>query len=84
MLFNFALSVPALIQFNAVAGTGNTFWLLKIMLKTMVAYILYVMVVVVCFKVDIAISWTTEYIYAGMRLLLSAYYLKHKSWYKKI
>lgn len=84
MLCNYLLSVPALILFNAIAGTGNTFQSMKIMLKTMSAYILYVIIIVMYLKANIAISWTTEYIYAGSLLILSALFLKRKNWEKRI
>lgn len=84
MLLNFGLSVPALIVFNVVAATGNTFCSMKIMLKTMAAYMLYVVIVVFYAKAEIAISWTAEYIYSITLLIFSLIFLKHRNWSKKI
>lgn len=84
MLFSYLLSVPALILFNAVAGTGNTFESMKIMFITMVVYILYVVVIVMWLQMNVAISWTSEYVYASMLFTLSLLFLKKKKWKKTI
>lgn len=84
MLFSYILSVPALILFNTVAGTGNTFTSMRIMFITMIAYILYVMVMVMWLQFNVAISWTSEYVYSIMLFTLSYLFLKRNSWKKEI
>lgn len=84
MLGNFLLSVPGLILFNAVTGTGNTYQSMKIMLFTMLVYIIYVIVVIIHYKTDIAIGWTTEYLYSGTLFILSFLYLQGKNWNRNI
>ena len=76
MLLGYLLSAPGLVLFNAVSGTGNTSRSMKIMLITISIYVVYVVVMVMYLQVDVAIAWTSEYIYGGMLLLLSYLYLK--------
>lgn len=84
MLLGYLLSAPGLVLFNAVSGTGNTSRSMKIMLITISIYVVYVVVMVMYLQVDVAIAWTSEYIYGGMLLLLSCLYLKSGNWNKSI
>lgn len=84
MLFSYLLATPALILFNAVAGTGNTVASLKIMCLTLVAYIVFVVIVVMELKMNVAVSWTSEYVYALMLCTLSFLFLHRKNWKKNI
>lgn len=84
MLLGYLLSAPGLVLFNAVSGTGNTSRSMKIMLITISIYVVYVVVMVMHLQVDVAIAWTSEYIYGGMLLLLSYLYLKSGNWNKRI
>ncbi len=84
MLLGYLLSAPGLVLFNAVSGTGNTSRSMKIMLITISIYVVYVVVMVMYLQVDVAIAWTSEYIYGGMLLLLSYLYLKSGNWNKRI
>ena len=84
MLLGYLLSAPGLVLFNAVSGTGNTNRSMKIMLITISIYVVYVVVMVMYLQVDVAIAWTSEYIYGGMLLLLSYLYLKSGNWNKRI
>lgn len=76
MLAGYALAVPGLILFNAVAGTGKTRKSMKIMSTTMLFYATYVIILIYWKKVDVSIAWTSEYIYGGCLLILSYLYLK--------
>lgn len=84
MLLGYFLSAPGLVLFNAVSGTGNTNKSMCIMAITISTYIVYVVIMVMYLKVDVAIAWTSEYIYGGMLLLLSYLYLKTRNWEKRI
>lgn len=84
MLVGYFLSAPGLVLFNAVSGTGNTNQSMRIMLMTIAVYVVYVVIMVMYFKVDVAVTWTSEYIYGGMLLLLSYFYLKNRDWNKRI
>lgn len=84
MLVGYFLSAPGLVLFNAVSGTGNTDQSMRIMLMTIAVYVVYVVIMVMYFKVDVAVAWTSEYIYGGMLLLLSYFYLKNRDWNKRI
>lgn len=50
---------------------------MKIMVITMIAYILYVIIIVI-WLMNVAVSWTSEYIYAFMLFILSLLFLKKK------
>lgn len=84
MLLGYLLAVPALIFFNAVSGSGNTFTSMRIMFVTIFAYIVYVIVVVVWLKMNVAVSWTSEYVYSAMLLTLSLLFLRRNNWRKVI
>lgn len=84
MLLGYFLSAPGLVLFNAVSGTGNTNRSMRIMLITISFYVVYVVIMVMYLKVDVAVAWTSEYIYGGMLLLLSYLYLKRENWNKRI
>lgn len=84
MLLGYFLSAPGLVLFNAVSGTGNTNRSMRIMLITISVYVVYVVIMVMYLKVDVAVAWTSEYIYGGMLLLLSYLYLKRENWNKRI
>ena len=57
---------------------------MRIMLITISVYVVYVVIMVMYLKVDVAVAWTSEYIYGGMLLLLSYLYLKRENWNKRI
>lgn len=84
MLLGYFLSAPGLVLFNAVAGTGHTNRSMKIMLITIAVYVVYVVIMVMYLRVDVAIAWTSEYVYGGMLLLLSYLYLKKCDWGRRI
>lgn len=84
MLAGYFLSAPGLILFNAVSGTGNTNKSMMIMAVTMLVYAVYVVIAVVIFRVDVSVAWMSEYIYGGVLLLLSYFFLKTRNWNKQI
>lgn len=84
MIFSYLLSVPALILFNTVSATGNTFRSMKIMFTTMFVYMIYVIIIVVWLKMSVAVSWTSEYIYSATLFTLSLLFLSSKSNWKKV
>ncbi len=79
----YILTVPANIFFQAVSATGNTRTALGLELIALVVYICYVAYMILYLKVDVALCWTTEHVYASGILLLSYLYLKKGDWQKK-
>ena len=85
MLSAYLLTVPAIILFNTVSGTGNTRSALALEMTTLLIYILYTLYVVIYLQADVAVCWTTEHVYAIVMLLLACRYLKKADWqHKKI
>lgn len=80
---SYLLSVPGNVYFQAVSGTGNTRTALWLELLTLAIYIGYVSVLIFHFRVDVAVCWTTEHIYAGFILLFSYLYFKKGKWEDK-
>jgi putative MATE family efflux protein len=71
------------VVFNGVSGTGNTFVALKLELITLVFYCLYVYILGIRLKLPVHICFTSELIYFGLLLLLSALYMKKGNWKNK-
>lgn len=83
MLSSYLLTVPAVILFNTVSGTGNTKHALLLEMLTLALYVAYTFIVVFRFKADVAVCWTTEHIYALVLLILVTIYLKKANWRQK-
>lgn len=83
MLSSYLLTVPAVILFNTVSGTGNTKHALLLEMLTLALYTVYTFVIVFHFKADVAVCWTTEHIYALVLLILVTIYLKKANWRQK-
>lgn len=82
MLSSYLLAVPGFIFFFAVSGTGNTRSALAIEITSLIVYVAYTLIIVSWLKADIAICWTTEYVYDIM-ILLSFFYLWKGNWRNK-
>ena len=52
-------------------------------LITLLIYIVYVVVMIFYLRVDVAVCWTTEHIYALGIFLFSAAYMKRGKWNDK-
>lgn len=83
MLSVYLISVPANILFNAVSATGNTRTALWMEFITLGVYVLSVYVIVLHFKADIAVCWTTEHFYVASLTILSYWYMKSNKWKNK-
>lgn len=75
--------IPGNICFQAVSGTGNTRMAFLLELVTLLIYVAYVVVMIFYLKVDVALCWTTEHIYAIGILLFSGAYIKWGNWKDK-
>lgn len=83
MLSVYLISVPANVLFNTVSGTGNTRSALLMEFIALIIYTLYVIYVVIYLKANLAICWTTEYVYLVMMLTLAYFYLTKANWQNK-
>lgn len=79
----YIILIPGNIYFHAVSGTGNTRSALMLEFSTLIIYILYVVIMIFHFKVDVALCWTTEHIYGGFIFLFSWLYFKKGKWQNK-
>lgn len=83
MLAGNAVFVPAWIFFNAVSGTGNTKRTMQIEFISMIVYIIHVFLVIVYFKLPLAICWTADAVYSMAILILSYSYMHSYKWCNK-
>lgn len=79
----YLIMVPAHVYFQSVSGTGNTRSALALELCALVIYVVYITYVILYLRVDVAICWTTEHVYAIFVLLFSYLYIKKGNWQKK-
>lgn len=83
MLTIYITTLPGLILFNVVSGTGNTKLSTAMELLSGVIYFITIWFVVMSFKADIAWCWSCEHTYNIVLFLLAYYYLKRGKWYSK-
>ncbi len=70
----------AFIVFSGVSGTANTKTALGIEILTLVFYLAFLYWVVILKNVDIAVAWTSEYIYMLGLTIFSYWYLLKGNW----
>lgn len=83
MLSAYVVTVPAIILFNTVSGTGNTRSALFLESVALIVYTFYVLLVVLYLRANVAVCWTTEHVYALVMLVLAIRYLKKADWQQK-
>jgi putative MATE family efflux protein len=71
------------VVFNGVSGTGNTLAALRFEAVTLVFYCLYVYIIGMRLKMPVHICFTSEVVYFGGLLLMSALYMRKGSWKNK-
>ncbi len=76
----YIINVGAYTLFNAVSGTGSTKTAFKLELVALGVYVAYCTLVVGILKLDVAVCWTAEYVYAGVLFICSYTYLKTGRW----
>jgi putative MATE family efflux protein len=70
----------SMILSKVIIGAGKTIQAFYLELLTVVIYFVYIYVVIERMKSSLLISWTSEFIYFGFMLILSALYLKYGKW----
>ena len=80
MATSYSLNIGGQVLFLAVSGTGNTDTAFKLELIALAVYTIYCTIIVELLRLDIAICWTAEFVYAGMLLLLGGIYMHSGCW----
>lgn len=80
MASSYFITIGGQVLFLAVSGTGSTrtaFWLEMVAL---VVYMIYCWFIISYLRLDVAICWTAEHVYAAMLLICSGIYLHSGRW----
>lgn len=83
MVSSYIVSIPAFIWFNVVSGTGNTRSALLMESAALAIYMFYVYVIVWDLRLDVAIAWTAEHVYAAVLFLITYNYMRRAAWQKR-
>ena len=84
MCSSYIFTVGAMIFFQAVAGTGSTRTAFRLEMAALAIYTLYCTVIVGIMKLDIAICWTAEHVYAVALLILCYTYMRSGRWKNRL
>ena len=80
MCTSYAFNIGGQVFFQAVSGTGSTKTAFKLEMVALVVYMVYCTVIIGVMKMDVAVCWTAEHVYAGMLLILSWWYMRSGRW----
>ena len=80
MTSSYLVNVGGQVFFLAVSGTGSTKTAFRLELVALFVYMVYCAVIIGWLKLDVAICWTAEHVYAGMLLICSYIYMKSGRW----
>lgn len=83
MLTAFIPLIPAWILFNAVSGTGNTRYAMKIEIFSMFIYVFHIFAVILYLKLPLAVCWTADWVYNVAILAMSYHYMHSAKWVNK-
>ena len=80
MSSSYLLHVGAQVFFLAISGTGSTKTAFRLELTSLIVYMAYCTLIIGYLKLNVAICWTAEYVYGGVLLVLSWWYLRSGRW----
>ena len=80
MSTSYLFNVGGQVFFLAVSGTGSTSTAFRLELIALVVYMAYCTIIIGWLRLDVAVCWTAEYVYAGMLLLCSWLYMRSSRW----
>lgn len=80
MSTSYLLNVGGQVFFLAVSGTGSTKTAFRLELIALAVYMVYCTVIIEILRLDVAICWTAEHVYAGMLLVTSWIYMRSGRW----
>lgn len=77
---SYLFQIPAHVYFNSVSGSGNTKTAFGLEMCALVVYVVYITVVVLMMRVDVAWAWTAECVYGLSMLVLCYRYMRSGKW----
>ena len=80
MCFSYLFTVPALICFNAISGTGKTRAAFILEMTALTVYVVFCIVVIAVIRPDVSVCWLAEVVYASAMLLICGLYLRSGRW----
>ena len=80
MCSSYVFTVGAMIFFQGVSGTGSTKAAFRLELTALVIYAIYCTVTAGILKLDVAICWSAEHVYALALLIICNAYLRGNRW----
>ncbi len=80
MASSYFVNVGGQVLFLAVSGTGSTKTAFRLELVALAVYMVYCTVIIGWLKLDVAVCWTAEHVYAGMLLICSWWYMRSGRW----
>ena len=80
MCSSYFLAVGGQVFFLAVSGTGSTKTAFRLELIALTVYMIYCTVIIGIMKLDVAVCWTAEHVYAGILLICSLWYMRSGRW----
>ena len=81
---SYLLSIPAIVYFQAVSGTGNAKSAFALELVALLVYVVYCYVVIELMRSDVAVCWTAEAVYAAVMVIMCRVYLWSGHWRGKM
>lgn len=72
------------VLFNCIASIGSTMASLLVEVLVIVVYIVYLYIIFYVLEVELAVVWTSEWVYWTTLALLSIIYLRFYSWKEKL
>lgn len=83
MCATYVVTVPGIIYFQSVSGTGDTRSAFLMEFFTLCVYMVYITVIVLIMRADVAVCWTSELVYNGLILLIAYRFFKRGRWMNK-
>ena len=80
MVSSYFINVGGQVLFLAVSGTGSTKTAFRLEMVALVIHTAYCTLIVGILKLDVAICWTAEHVYAGVLLICSLWYMRSGRW----
>ena len=80
MCSSYIFTVGAMIFFQGVSGTGSTKAAFRLELTALVIYAIYCTITAGILKLDVAICWSAEHIYAIALMIICYAYLRSNKW----
>ena len=80
MCASYLMSVPSNVYFSSVSGTGNTKTAFGLELIALAVYMAYTTVTILIMRVDVALAWSSEFVYGLMMFVLCYRYMKSGKW----